>query len=1460
MNKTKLFILLLVSVLLVSAVIIVGSNSVDSADNSLKIDDISSIFTGDDNALADEINAERALTTLSDDTEVDVIIEIDGESLIDKFLEQTYYKELIDYSVSQDWCVQKLLLNDKLDAIKSKLIAEGVEIKFSHTYTTLICGMSASMRYGDVKSIEGFEGIKSVAVSEEYEEASSDVDVFSLMQNSGIFENNTEYTGDGMVVAVLDTGLDYSHTAFSSQIVNGAFSSNSINDIIATYSLGGRYMTSKIVYTYDFADQDDDVYPTNTHGTHVAGIISGYDEVISGVVPNAQLAIMKIFADGSSGASTANIIAGLEECAILGVDVVNMSLGTPAGFSTERSDSMLFVNECYDRLERLGTIIIASVGNEANSSYNCKTGSNLTSNPEINLLGSPSTYSATMGVASIDTTGIPYLLVNGVNKIKFNESVDASSEFRSFISDMLNGESSKNFEYVYVNGYGVESDYENLDVSGKIAVVIRGSGSFEDKQSIAFEKGAIGCIVVNNSITAVNMSIAELKIPTVLVSMEDGKAFANQPNGTLGVSTEFIAAPSMSIFSSWGPNSDLTIKPEITGFGGEIYSSVIGGHDYMSGTSMAAPNISGVAVAVKQYAKQRLPYYTDKQLQALVYQLIMSTAQIAYDLNGNPYFVRNQGAGIASIENAVSTDAYLSVVGSNKAKIELGDDKEKDGIYTLSFRLVNMSDKTLEYQIGSLTFTESVNPDNITVSHIAHMLSGGNVNISVSGGEYDKNTDTLTVSEHGVASIRMQIVLSDEEKEYLDSSFDNGQYIEGFAVLTSLNDGIDLSIPWLAFYGDWNAVPAFDATIYDEALSQIVNSRLEGAYGGRTVILGSYMFELAEGVQEPTASKDKIAIGYDSKSISGISNIVTGLLRNLAYMGYSVVDTTTEEELFYGYGVNVMKSFYYSGQGSIVYLSHGITFYTRDYDLKNNQRIELTIEGLVDYYGAEYQYLTYPITIDFEAPTLIEAEYKEEDGRSIINMNIFDNHYLQALSLFTKNDNGEYIPVSDYALPIYDWMPNSDNSYRLDITDYLASGSIMNDTLVVRFTDYAMNASEFELSLVGVTYTKPQLEIDEEDTSDIEFVIENGVLVEYNGIGGKVVIPDNVTAIADVANSTYGVFYQSGVTEVVLPEGLISIGAYAFNSCSELESVVFPSTLESAGNACFANCSMLTSVDLSNTKLTSIATYMFSSDINLTKVVLPLGVTNIEAHAFSSDTALVDINIEELTQLTTLQSAVFMSSGIKGIVLPSSVNEIGASVFSGCTKLLTADLSKASISSIPGDAFYNCLAMETIELPNELKAIGFRAFQSCLALRDLVLPKTLLTIDSNAFYHCESITEIVFPESLLQFGSSQYGNTSIVSYCNSLRKVEILSKNITVIPSNFVYGSPLVTEIVIAGEYTSIGAQAFRGTGISEFVIPDSVVSIGNSAFRDNLNLVGIEIPDSVTTLGTYVFTGCTSL
>ncbi|MBQ5930073.1 MAG: S8 family serine peptidase, partial [Clostridia bacterium] len=668
------------------------------------------------------------------DEEISVIVTMNSDSLVEVYKDKDTTLTLTEFVATPE--AKRITREAKAeqDEMIALLKKSGIKYSLGERYDIVLNGFEVIIKGGDFSKLQKtVEGNGSLIISETYEPAATeivtnDVDVYE----TGIFDSSDlEYKGDGVVVAVLDTGLDYTHSAFDvSRFASSslAFTQKNVSEKVPgmmaakfTKGLTGEdvYMNEKIPYAYDYADKDPDVLPiSSSHGTHVAGIIAGHDDQITGVAPNAQLAIMKVFSDRETGAKDSWLIAALEDCVVLGVDVINMSLGMSCGFAREVDKVQM--NEVYDSIHEAGISMVCAASNDANATTGSeKNGSlGLTSNPDSGTVGSPSTYSATLSVASVDGVKTPYFKY-GEEIIYFKEAMNSSAKTMDFVDKILDdyGEEigrhldSYDFEYVTIPGIGRESDYPDEDdfYKGKIVLVKRGTSTFEDKVRIALEKkGAAGIIIYNNVSGDITMSIGKTDGAVCSISQDEGEMLAEKGTGILHLNREFLAGPFMSSFSSWGPTSGLEIKPEITAHGGEIYSAIPGGgYERMSGTSMACPNQAGATALIRQYVKSGKfgDNLTNQEINAIVYQLMMSTTDIVYNKNGIPFAVRKQGSGLVNMKKALETQAYIITSNENgvmeKTKLEIGDDKERTGVYEMSFEVRNISSSAISYDLNA---------------------------------------------------------------------------------------------------------------------------------------------------------------------------------------------------------------------------------------------------------------------------------------------------------------------------------------------------------------------------------------------------------------------------------------------------------------------------------------------------------------------------------------------------------------------------------------------------------------------------------------------------------------------------------------------------------------------------------------------------------------------------------------
>ena len=1084
--------------------------------------------------LLSRIKAEKLIENngYKDSDLVTVMLTLPGNSLVDSFNggASSSYDTVAEYAVSYEGKLEAKNITSKQNSLISALKANGLINSVEHTYKTVTNAIAVTTLYGNLEKIEEFAGVENVVLSETYNrpQAISVDEVNSIINNvdvyeTGIFNSGAidkdgdgfgDYDGDGTAVAILDSGFDCSHTVFqNSTITKPVYSRSEIEGFLksdklnATETTSGMkvsdvYYSDKIPFKYDYADKDSDVFPYDSeHGTHVAGIIGGYDDVITGIAINTQLVLMKVFPDLQEGAETDDILAALEDATLLGVDAINMSLGSSCGFA--REVDKVWVNEVYDALKESGISVITAASNSYSSGYGGAQGNtNMVTNPDSSTVGSPSTYDACLSVASISGEKSKYLIGNDEQVLFFNESNNIAGKPNDFVAELgLTGNESKTYEYITIPGTGLATSYTSIrdEVKGKIALVRRGDNTFEEKAQIARQYGAVACIIYNNIDGDILMSMGKTEhIPTISISKDDGVKLAERDRGTLKIGNTQEAGPFMSDFSSWGPTPSLGIKPEITAHGGNIKSSVPGGgYDELSGTSMASPNLCGIVVLIRQYLKDTYPELSAVEYSKLCNQLLMSSATVIKNQEGNPYSPRKQGAGLASLYNAVTTKAIIEVEGQDRPKLELGDDKDRKGVYTLEFSVRNLSASTLKYEVSLDSMTESVSTsDNDHVAEKAYML-GGDVAVSLVSGGATLSGTALTVDGNSTAKIKIVYTMSKEDKKYINSSFPYGMYVEGFIRLKAQDDTteVDLNAPYLAFYGDWTEAPMFDKTYY-EVESQAHDAsiddedKLKADYFATTpygswfynyiIPLGTFLYDIDESAYDAIpASEDHIAISDQLASIDGISAVYAGLLRDAKEMKFTITDKVTGKVVYEHYDYNANKAYSYGGS-PVPYYDY-LKISSRSLGLVNNRQYEFKMQGKLDY-GEDGGLSTnirntfaFDFYLDNEAPIIKEASYEKvydknlKKDRYYLTLTVYDNQYVQAINPIAFTSSSSYSYLSDNPIPVYS-NKGQDNRVRFEITDYmdaLYSQSLIGSALCFSIDDYALNSNIYICQLPG---------------------------------------------------------------------------------------------------------------------------------------------------------------------------------------------------------------------------------------------------------------------------------------------------------------------------------------------------------------------------------------------------------
>ena len=820
------------------------------------------------------------------------------------------------------------------------------QVEYGYSYTALFNGFSVRTARKNLEAIRNTKGVTCAFVAGSYALPTTQQADTQALQ---VALASSRFTGKGMTIAVLDTGLDTAHPAFANAPADAKFTKDYISGVLQAADLNAEvlmpgvtaddvYLSAKIPFAFDYAGKDAQVAPGSKwdaenleHGTHVAGIAAGYAVdgegavTFSGVAPDAQVIPMKVFDDSGTGtgAATTTILAALEDAYRLGVDAVNLSLGSYGGFTV---DEDALINDVYNKLDDAGIMVITAAGNETSSSYMNSYGTDapLTGDPDNSVVAVTAVYPANLSIASVEGQEVyaNYVLL-GDEKITYTDSQTSFLGLDAYVSLLkIYGDVSDDlaapYDYVMVPGYGADSDYEGIDVTGKIAVVL----------------------------------------------------------------------------------------------------------------------------------------YTD-----------------------------------------------AGQYGDTKPVLNLGDDVARNGSYDLTFHARNMGKDAARYDVSVIAMSPAVLEQDGKTYMSSHDEA---LDVTVSG---DK---TVTLAAGATGDVKVSVSLSQSQKAKLDAAYENGIYVEGFVVLTAKDGGADLSIPFLAYYGDWSAPGMLDyATMLNEdtvPYSQLATEL--GAYFTSSFAyrLGANLSVTMDGAEKTSLKAEHITVSPNGDTyMDGVELVSVSQMRNASALHFTVTNADGQE-VWSDAVTNVPKTIYVSSQGGPIPATMYQDMAPDAWYGTDNQGSALpdgqyyytiTADPVTDHESRNVRdTLTFPVYIDTQAPQLDQgcvALSTGADGRTTLGMQVSDEHLYLDTEIFVANDDGTISTSSEKLLHknvgLADMPDVTSDAVSVDVTDY--AGKLLH----VQLTDWGYNYAAYLVQLPD-TFEGTTLSLS--DTTAFLFTGEQQQLVAFD--------------------------------------------------------------------------------------------------------------------------------------------------------------------------------------------------------------------------------------------------------------------------------------------------------------------------------------------------------------------------
>lgn len=651
-------------------------------------------------------------------------------------------------------------------AFRNAARTQGLKYIEHYAFDGLFNGFSITVGRNQLSMVTRLPGVKAIYPVETIqapEQGMVSPEMFTALGMTGadIAQNSLGLTGQGIKVAIMDTGVDVDHP-----------------DLGGGGSPGGTaFPSSRVIAGWDFvgdafnADPNSAAYnpvpmpdarpdDCNGHGTHVAGIV-GANGSFKGVAPNVTFGAYRVF--GCAGSTTADImVAAMERALADGMDVLNMSIGSTYQWPQYPTA------KAATRLVNKGMVVVASAGNSgATGMYST---------------GAPSVGEKVISVASFDNTH--------VRQRTFTVSPDDTAFGYSPAAGSAPIPTSGSAALART---GTPTSTEDAcavlpagSLAGKVALIRRGTCSFHIKARNAQNAGAAGVVLYDNVVAApLSTTVAgpvAITIPVVAVTAASGALLNDRiANGAVSLTwTNTIASfvnpmgGRISSFSAYGMSPDLQLKPDIGAPGGVIYSTypleTNGGYAAISGTSMSSPHVAGAAALLLQSA----PNTPSQAVGRILQNSAVPQAWSVDPASGLLDIVHRQGAGMLRIDQAVTVATRVE-----PGKISLGE--SETGMATRSIELRNTGSTPVTYALSSVN-AMSTGPNTYAPSFLRPTTG-------VSFG-----TSSVTLEPGATATVGVTFTPPD---------LPEGSQYGGYLVLTPNDGSAVLRVPFAGYTGDY---------------------------------------------------------------------------------------------------------------------------------------------------------------------------------------------------------------------------------------------------------------------------------------------------------------------------------------------------------------------------------------------------------------------------------------------------------------------------------------------------------------------------------------------------------------------------------------------------------------------------------------------------------------------------------